>query len=553
MYNNKLSLSILLIILAIYANAQNCVCDQYLYLNDTGLNYVEKFKIDAVTGALTEVGDAQNGAPWLNAAGLVDRPHAIANDLNGNLYIGENDEINNEYNIQKFNCLGQKIDADLSTPILDNFTNDGFSFNHFSVGNYLYVNLFSDFETGTGDIIIYDLCTGDRVGCMREGYFWGFVEGIDGYWYATGTASVGNFQPGIYRGLINPAAYTDDAGGCGSFELFSLESTLGVPAGSRIMGIDQDPNGNFYIAVSAGGGFNPPSYIQKLDPNGNVIAQSLTDTQFDANPNDNLNWAGSRGLVYDNGYLYVSSGDDCIAVFESTNLNYEPTLSNNTVASFPKQIGLLKECCPSDNTLSIDTLICNNTGTVTFFLQDILNCDGAVCEGQWSVNETDPNVTYNSCENSIDINLSETTCTSYSLSSEGTANNNQCGQFTIDLNFETAFITAAIINADQTICTGGTPQPLNATSPTAGVSFQWQSSTSDCNGTFTNIPNATSNTYNPPALNQTTYYRVATSLAGNCSDKRCTILSNCITITTEIQAPKCINQFGEFTIQKRRP
>jgi len=222
---NRLSLLILFSVTIIFqnANGQNCACSQYLYLNDTGLNYIEKFKIDPATGALTEVGDAQNGMPWLNAAGIVDGPHAIASDLNGNLYIGENDQTNSEYNIQKFNCIGQKIDADLSTPALDNLTNDGFSFNHFSVGNLLYANIFGDFETGTGDIVIYDLCNGNRIGCMREGYFWGFIEGNDGYWYATGTGAIGGFQNGIYRGFIDPAAYSDGAGGCGSFELFLTE------------------------------------------------------------------------------------------------------------------------------------------------------------------------------------------------------------------------------------------------------------------------------------------------------------------------------------------
>ncbi len=552
---NRLSLIVLSILTIICqtVNGQNCNCSKYLYLNDTGLDFIEKFKIDPNDGSLTEIGDAQNGMPWLNAAGIVDDPHAIASDLNGNLYIGENDQINNEYNIQKFSCIGQKIDANLSTPAIDNFANDGFSFNHFSIGNLLYTNIFSDFQTGTGNIIIYDLCTGNQVGCMREGYFWGFNEGNDGYWYATGTGASGGFQGGIYRGLIDPAAYTDGAGGCGSFELFLTETQLGVPFGSRIMGIDQDASGNFYIAVSAGGGFNPPSYIQKLDVNGNVIAQSLTDTQFDTNLADNLNWAGSRGVTYNNGYVYVSSGDDCIAVFESTNLNYEPALSNNIIASFPKQIGLLEECCPINNPLTIDTLICNGTGTISFLLQDILNCNSSVCEGEWSVDITDPNVTYDACENSIAVNLSENTCTSYTLTSDGMATNNQCGQFTININFETASITSTIIEPDQTICQGGVPQPLVAISSTAGVVHQWQSSTTGCNGSFTNIPNASNSTYAPPALNQTTYYRAITSLPGTCSDKSCSTTSNCITITTDIPPPRCINEFGEFTIQKRRP
>jgi len=552
---NKICLTTLFILSIIFKNAtaQNCNCTGYLYLNDTGLNYIEKFRINA-DGSLSEIGDAQNGMPWLNSAGFVDAPHGITGDLNGNLYIGEYDQPNNEYNIQKYGCSGQKLDANLSTPGIDNFTDDGFSFSQFIVGDYLYANIFSDFQTGTGDVIIYDLCTGNRVGCMREAYFWGLIDGMDGYWYATGVGSSGGYQPGIYRGLIDPSAYTDGAGGCGSFELVALDSDLGVPGGSRTMGIDQDLNGNLYVAVSAGGGFNPPSYIIKIDPAGNIVAQSQTDTQIEGNPNDNLNWAGSRALVYNNGYVYVSSGDDCIAVFDATNLDYQPALSNNLVASFPKQMSLVNECCPVGNTLVIDTLICSGAGgSVTYFLQDLLNCDAALCEGEWSAGDPNPNVVYDPCDNSLTVNVTENSCTSYTLASGGSATNAQCGQFTVSINFESAALDVAVISADQNLCAGVSPQPLSVTNPTAAVTYQWQSNTSGCTNDFTNILNATSSTYNPSVPNQTTYYRVITTLPGNCSTKSCSAISNCVTITTSGQGSNCINQFGEFIIEKRGP
>ncbi len=535
------------------AIAQTCNCTSYLYLNDTGLNFIEKFGINA-DGSLTEVGDAQNGMPWLNSAGLVDAPHGITGDLNGNLYIGEYDVNNNEFNIQKYGCSGQKLDANLATPGIDNFTNDGFSFSQFIVGDFLYANIFSDASTGTGDIVIYDLCTGDRAGCMREAYFWGLIDGVDGYWYATGVGSAGGFQAGIYRGLINPNSFTDGAGGCGSFELVALDSDLGVPGGSRTMGIDQDENGNLYVVVSAGGGFAPPSYLIKIDPSGNIIAQSSTDTQQEGDPNDNLNWAGSRAVVYNNGYVYVSSGDDCIAVFESTNLNYEPALSINTVASFPKQMSLVTECCPIANTLSIDTLICSGTGgSATYFLQDLVNCDAALCEGEWTIGESNPNVVYDPCNNSIAVTVAENACTSYTLSSGGSGTNNQCGQFTVTINFESAALDAAVVSADQTLCGNVAPNPLTAVSPTAGVSYQWQSSTTGCDSGFSDIANATGDTYSPLTLSQTTYYKVVTTLPGNCSTKNCSTSSNCITITTDTTSSNCIRQFGEFIIQKRTP
>jgi len=438
-HNLPLIATICFVLLCFSAKAQNCNCSDYLYLNDTGsnTNYVEKFSINPVDGSLTEIGDSQNGQPWLNATNVVDGPHAIANDINGNLYIGENDQANGEYGIKKLNCVGQIIDANLSTPTIDNLTNDGFSFNHFIVDGILYANIFSDFETGTGDIVIYDLCTGNRVGCMREAYFWGFTEGIDGYWYGTGTASVGGFQNGIYRGLVDPAAYTNGAGGCGSFELVATEVDLGVPNGSRLMGVDQGPDGTLYGAVSAGGGFNPPSYILKFDTNGNVISQSLIDPQIENNSNDNLNWGGSRGVVYNNGFLYVSSGDDCIAVFDAATLTYQPALSINVQGEFPKQIGLVKECCPLNNTLRIDTTLCVNTINNIFFLQDFINCDGPVCEGTWQQDASNTGLTYNACDNSIALNEFGA-CGTFTYGSGSSGANAQCGTFRLELNIKLA-------------------------------------------------------------------------------------------------------------------
>jgi len=437
----KRSLIISICIILTYHNAiaQNCTCFDFLYLNDTGsnTNYVEKFQINPLDGSLTEIGDSQNGQPWLNAANVLDGPHAIANDINGNLYIGENDQANGEYGIKKLNCAGQIIDADLSTPAIDDFTNDGFSFNHFIVDGLLYANIFSDFQTGTGDIVIYDLCSGDRVGCMREAYLWGFKVGIDGYWYGTGTAAIGGFQNGIYRGLIDPAAYTDGGAGCGSFELVATNADLGVPNGSRLMGIDQGPDGTLYAAVSAGGGFNPPSYILKFDVNGNIILQSPIDTQIENNSNDNLNWGGSRGVVYNNGFLYVSSGDDCIAVFDAATLTYQPSLSVNVQGEFPKQIGLVKECCPLNNTLKIDTTLCIAAISDLFFLQDFFTCEGPVCEGTWQQDANNTGITYNDCDNSLTLN-EPGACAIFTFGSDGSGANTQCGAFRLELSIKLA-------------------------------------------------------------------------------------------------------------------
>jgi hypothetical protein len=75
---------------------------------------------------------------------------------------------------------------------------------------------------------------------------------------------------------------------------------------------------------------------------------------------------------------------------------------------------------------------------------------------------------------------------------------------------------AGTITSDQTICTNTSPSSLSGSSPSGGVapySYQWQSSPN--NSTWTNIPGASSQNYQPGALSATTYYKqIQTSLMG---------------------------------------
>jgi hypothetical protein len=69
-------------------------------------------------------------------------------------------------------------------------------------------------------------------------------------------------------------------------------------------------------------------------------------------------------------------------------------------------------------------------------------------------------------------------------------------------------VNAGVINlGEQVICTGETPAPLSVTgaSELQGTQYQWQFSLDNVN--WTNIGGATSSTYQPGALTQTTWYR----------------------------------------------
>ena len=84
------------------------------------------------------------------------------------------------------------------------------------------------------------------------------------------------------------------------------------------------------------------------------------------------------------------------------------------------------------------------------------------------------------------------------------------------------------VSADQSVCSGSTASGFasitDASGGTGTITNQWQSSTD--NVTFNDIPGATSTTYSPSSLTQTTYFRRAatTSTDG-------TIYSNVVTIT----------------------
>lgn len=93
-------------------------------------------------------------------------------------------------------------------------------------------------------------------------------------------------------------------------------------------------------------------------------------------------------------------------------------------------------------------------------------------------------------------------------------------------------IAPGVIAGTQTVCNSGNPVAFTSTTPGTGsgvITYQWQSNTTGCGGTFTNIPTATAITYDVPAgLLVTTYYRRAAISTLN--GVPCTDYSNCITV-----------------------
>jgi hypothetical protein len=94
-------------------------------------------------------------------------------------------------------------------------------------------------------------------------------------------------------------------------------------------------------------------------------------------------------------------------------------------------------------------------------------------------------------------------------------------------------VTGGTVGSDQTIPSGGDPAAFTqsvASTGTGTLTYQWQSSITNCISDFGNIGAATAITYDAPAgLTQTTYYRRVTTSTLNAVP--CTANSTCITVT----------------------
>ena len=91
-------------------------------------------------------------------------------------------------------------------------------------------------------------------------------------------------------------------------------------------------------------------------------------------------------------------------------------------------------------------------------------------------------------------------------------------------------LQAGSIGGSQTICYNGNPSTFSNSSSASGgtgISYQWQKSTSSSSSGFSNISGATASTYNPPNLNQTTWYRRRVTSGAGCG----TLYTNVLTVT----------------------
>ena len=95
-------------------------------------------------------------------------------------------------------------------------------------------------------------------------------------------------------------------------------------------------------------------------------------------------------------------------------------------------------------------------------------------------------------------------------------------------------VSPGVIAGDQKVCVGADPVAFTSTTSGSGggtITYQWQSNTTGCGNSFTNIEGATSATFDPGVASVTTYYRRVTTSTLN--GVACSANSNCLKKTAE--------------------
>ena len=514
-------------------NMQDCIvgceCNDFIYLNDDfgTNNQIHKFSINSSTGQATEIGN-----PWIDN---IINPHGITGDLNGFLYFTElqTGPLRTE-RVYKADCAGTIISSNVfSDEILNG--DIGVTTNMASIGNVVYMN-----DAFVGRINAFDVCKDTLLGTVAltgvTSESWGMNLGRDNYIYATSNRGINQAIHQVYKIDPDLSNFTTPATTINPLFTFDVSTYPGQSSGGQVAGITTDENQNIYV-VSARRGDRQATII-KFDQAGNVLG-TISDID-----NNGTGFYGAIGIAYseESGLLYLTSTEDCISVVDPTTMTEIPSLS--IPGGQAKGLSIISECCPTNNNITIDTTLCVATIGEVLFLQELINCDGIICEGLWAEG-SNTGMTYDACDNSVTIDALNA-CGSFTLESDGTGNNPQCGAFKIEVNISVNVVTASVVAADQTICLGDDPAAFTVTTPATGgtLTYQWQSSTTDCTTDFSDIGGATNATYDPPAgLTDTTYYRVIVNSANaGCASGNCADTSNCITVTVLDTMQTILNQ-----------
>lgn len=408
----------LALLVAVFCNtsmllSQSCSCTDFLYLNDDDLGIIHKFEINPADGSVSEI-----GSPWASG---IDRPHGIAADDNGFLYISAG-ATNGD--LHQLSCDGTILDPMYMDGSIDG---DNISFRNYGIKDgIIYLQ-----SRDSDDVIAINLCDGSLVGRMditgSNIDVWGMIIDDTNWYVADRMCNC------LMTGPLDPAMFTDPATNSGTL-LFNIQGGSDDP-----MGITKDENGNFYVVVDQTlSGTSNTSILQKYDSSGTLILSTPIPNDNTPNTNDGEPGSfGARGIVYSegSGYIYVGNFENCITVYdadlvEQTSLNIGNPSGNST-----KGLGLVTECCPDPADQNLTETICAADATgISYALNELFPCaEGVICEGMWMETENTSGgaIVFDPCDLSVLVD-GMMGCATYEMASDG-AGNKQCGAFTITL------------------------------------------------------------------------------------------------------------------------
>jgi len=347
--------------------------------------------------------------------------------------------------IVKLTCDGTVVEDRIPGPTK-------WGYNIGMVGNKLHIPLSSGIE-------VWDVCQGTLEGTLTytetPNNSWGFAIGVNEMFYYRTTGWVNGGTNKIIRGNLD---------GSGSETvIYDNGETWGA-----FMGITQDASGNIYVVRTANDDGTGNSIILKISPTGTFLGESAWDGTLTQIDGQTSGYNGARGIAWSplSNQLYVGSNEDCLAVFD-TALNYIPAQSIGYVTgSVPKGVSLLTECCPTNNNIVVDTTLCAATVNDVLSLQELINCNGTICEGLWSAGIGNSGLNYDPCDNSVTI--TSTTA---------------CGTFTLESDISVENVTAPIIAGNQSICAGTDPAAFTVISAATGsgtIQYRHHLLSSDC-------------------------------------------------------------------------
>jgi len=418
--NSSFAFFLYFLLIVVYSQAsiaQTCDCTEYLYLNEpTAGGAIHKFEVNT-DGSLTEVAGA-NGMPWFDNVAQSEQmtePHGLAMDFNGNLYIGER----SSGDVRRFDCEGN---------IYPETGTDGFVINtggNSYASDGVYVFFHAQSPAFPKRVRRYSLCDGTEQGeiCLNQDdaskRAWGIKRYDDGTFIMTTDFLSAGSENRIF--IFNPVESDWDGSNCFDATLTEADGILGNSGGDlwEPWGTAFDADRNLYIAYTQYIQGGSPSFplegaIQKWTPDGTggyTLDATLLDNNPIADAGTNHGFNKPSEIVYSetNGYLYVSttsSTDDCVSRFTTSPFAYDGTAvpSPGTGAN-SKGMSLNTECCPPAGSNTYDSALCQGEVVVgqEIPLGELTNCNGRICQGDWSLVGSPTDLTFDDCVNTITI------------------------------------------------------------------------------------------------------------------------------------------------------